>query len=415
MRRTRFPRSLGAAAATAVLFVLWLPRLASAAVMCTYDPAGAITVTLGPNDTTVLAVSNSNITDDGTQCGTATVQNTDTITVTGSGSGNKLTIDLSGGAFAPGLTPESPPEDSEIEFSVDLGTDGTLAVVGGSAADEITAGAGGINLNAGETTGDVDVTLVGSPTISIKGGAGDDMLSVAGGAGTGAAVGGVMLTGEDGNDTLIEGSGDDDLGGGDGTDTVDLSDAGQGVTVSLGDGTATGDGSDTLTAFEDVTGSPFDDVIDGDGGANTLSGGSGDDVIDGHGGDDALDGGAGSDTARFASASSSVTVSLEDGDASGDGSDTLTGFEDVTGSGSADHITGDGGGNMLRGGAGADEIHGRTGADIVVGGDGADELSGGDGGDILSGGSGKDQLNGGRGRDACHGGPGADSFTACET
>jgi Ca2+-binding RTX toxin-like protein len=76
--------------------------------------------------------------------------------------------------------------------------------------------------------------------------------------------------------------------------------------VNLEAGTASGDGTDRLSAFEDVVGSPNDDDITGDEGPNRLDGGVGDDALDGggsrdpraQGGGDVAFGGAGSDKCR---------------------------------------------------------------------------------------------------------------------
>src|SRR5205823_3973674 len=54
-------------------------------------------------------------------------------------------------------------------------------------------------------------------------------------------------------------------------------------------------GTDTLTSIEDVTGSHFDDLLMGNGGANSLLGGGGDDDLRAMGGDDTVEGQAGND------------------------------------------------------------------------------------------------------------------------
>ena len=53
--------------------------------------------------------------------------------------------------------------------------------------------------------------------------------------------------------------------------------------------------NDTITNIENVTGSRADDLIRGNGDANTLKGGKGDDYLAGRGGDDVLNGGRGDD------------------------------------------------------------------------------------------------------------------------
>ncbi|HEX4963497.1 MAG TPA: hypothetical protein VF173_21895 [Thermoanaerobaculia bacterium] len=60
------------------------------------------------------------------------------------------------------------------------------------------------------------------------------------------------------------------------------------INASLTTGSAS-DG-DILVNIENLTGSPYNDVLEGDGNANVI-GGSGNDVLDGKGGTDTCDGG----------------------------------------------------------------------------------------------------------------------------
>ena len=72
-----------------------------------------------------------------------------------------------------------------------------------------------------------------------------------------------------------------------------------GVTVSLAVTTAQntlGAGTDTLSGFEHLMGSAFNDKLIGDAGANTLWGLAGNDTLSGAGGNDVLIGGLGRDT-----------------------------------------------------------------------------------------------------------------------
>jgi hypothetical protein len=89
-----------------------VPSAANAAT-CTFDSSTAtVSVSVG-TETTTLSVSAGNVMDDGSQCGTATVTNTDTIDV--SATAGTLVIDLTGGPFAPGQKAEASGQ-SEIEF-----------------------------------------------------------------------------------------------------------------------------------------------------------------------------------------------------------------------------------------------------------------------------------------------------------
>ncbi len=451
--------------------------LPAQAATCTYDAATlTVTVAVGSGESATIARSVDLITLDGVACGAATVQTTDTIVVNGTGGPTEVAIDLSGGPFEPGATLETDGGASEIEFTVDLsGGAPTLRIAGGPGADNIVLGTGGINLNAVEANGDVDVSISGSPAIVIMGGGGDDILSVAGTAGTGppapvatllggdgtdrllGALGGSTfdggagsdevdfgasvrlldadlaagqvtheggavdllsgiedLTGSPGDDRIVGNGANNVIDGGDGDDTIDFS-AASAMNVDLRVGRAVGDGVDALSSIENVIGSPFDDHIVGSGDANLLDGGPSDDKIDGGGGDDTLTGGAGSDTVSFQSATAGVTVSLTKGTADGAGADTLAGFENVVGTREADEIHGDGARNRLDGRRGPDQVYGGAGGDNILGGDANDLLFGQSGNDLLLGDSAKDRLDGGKDRDVCKGGSGPDSFVFCET
>ena len=111
--------------------------------------------------------------------------------------------------------------------------------------------------------------------------------------------------------------------------------------------------------------------------------GDGDDDLEGGAGADVLNGGGGDDRAAYWRSDAGVTVDLAAGTARGghaDG-DTLTGIEDIGGSGHADRLTGDNGDNTLQGAGGDDELSG---------GDGDDWLEGHVGADVLDGGAGED-------------------------
>ncbi len=247
-----------------------------------------------------------------------------------------------------------------------------------------------------------------------------------------------QLFGGAGDDLLSGGSGDDTLDGGEGNDTATFEDASGRVVVDLDAGTATGQGSDTLVDIENVTTGDGDDIITGDSQANildagagddyieagagddTVLGGAGNDVIDAGAGDDLVSGGAGddlmiggdgNDTVSFDQSGSGVNVDLEAETATGEGSDTVIGFENVIGSDQDDSILGDANNNTIDGGAGDDLIQGRAGDDTLNGGAGDDTIEGGTGNDIIDGGSGNDILDGGEGDDIVRGGTGNDTIT----
>jgi Ca2+-binding RTX toxin-like protein len=200
------------------------------------------------------------------------------------------------------------------------------------------------------------------------------------------------LYGGDGDDTIDGGAGDDIMQGQGGYDTADYGTASAAVTVSLALQGAfqntIGAGSDYLNGIENLAGSEFADTLTGNAAANVIEGGDGDDTIDGGAGNDTIDGGdgndtliggAGTDTASYASAPSGVSVSLLlQGGAQNTvaaGIDTLSGFENLTGSPSDDELTGDAAANTLRGGDGDDILEGGLGNDLLYGGDGIDLAS----------------------------------------
>ncbi len=310
-----------------------------------------------------------------------------------------------------------------------VGGDGNDTLRGGAGADVLDGGAGidiahydfstagGVTIDlvagtgvGGDAQGDTFTgieSLVGTNYAdsltgdangnTLWGYAGDDIISS--GAGNDSIVGGDgndTISGGDGADALRGSAGDDSLDGGAGDDTAYYDWATAAVTVSLLTGTATGEGTDTLTNIENVVGSAFDDLIYASNSGSVLSGGDGNDNLVAGDGADAIDGGSGLDWANYSTSTSAVTVNLATGVHSGGYAtgDTLTGAEWVYGSAFDDVLTGDAGANTLAGGsAGNDILDGGAGNDSLLGQDGADNLRGGAGADTLDGGAGSDWAN----------------------
>jgi Ca2+-binding RTX toxin-like protein len=180
------------------------------------------------------------------------------------------------------------------------------------------------------------------------------------------------LVGSANNDFIEGGTGNDRLDGGLGVDYLGHQLALGAVTVNLALGTTAGvAGSDVLLNFENVGGSPFNDLLTGNAGNNILEGMLGDDL---------LDGGDGRDGASYYHAAGGVTVRLSTataaGDANGaDGHDVLTNFEDIYGSLFADTLIGNAGNNAILGYSGDDVIDGKGGADTLTGGAGRDQFT----------------------------------------
>ena len=233
-----------------------------------------------------------------------------------------------------------------------------------------------------------------------------------------------VIDGRDGADSLNGGADSADP-----NDTVSYENSDRRVTVELGNiQTAKGGHAqgDTISNFENVIGSKYDDTLEGGAGdhdnklmggpgADRLTGGDGDDVLVGGPGADELDGDQGrsdtqtrskDDTLSYEGSSAGVrvnlaTASVSGGDAEGDeieverdkydhdnDADTdekdVSTLEHVTGSDHADRLIGDHRSNTLKGGKGDDTLRGGTDAwndpnagDTLIGGPGADELDGG--------------------------------------
>lgn len=194
------------------------------------------------------------------------------------------------------------------------------------------------------------------------------------------------------------------------------------LVVGSGSSAAT---SDTLDAIENVVSGSGNDQITGSNAANTLIGGAGNDTIAAAGGNDSVTGGAGddilagdagADVAIYASAAKAFTfgsvgtAALLTDTTGAEGSDQLTGFEQVRlGATSYAVVNGTVANNTnLNGAAGA------AGSQIVFGYGGIDRINGGAGDDIIVAGEGDDfitQAAATGGRDIVVGGAGSDTFT----
>ncbi len=252
------------------------------------------------------------------------------------------------------------------------GTLGNDTLAGGNANDTASFATAFSN-NATGVTVDLNTQGVAQNTVA----AGTDTLS-----GIENLVGSQYndtLTG-DGNDNVIEGAlGNDTLVGGLGNDTASYAGATAGVTASLAlQGSAQNTvnaGNDTLSGFENLLGSGFNDSLTGDANANTLTGGAGNDTLNpganAGGTVDLLDGGIGSDTASFAGNAAGVTAALNgvtDATATvaGLAIATLRSIENLTGSANADILTGDLNANVIEGGLGNDILDGGLGVDTLA-------------------------------------------------
>lgn len=308
-------------------------------------------------------------------------------------------------------------------------------VVNGGAGNDILIGGAGIDTAVFSSGVSVTVNLrLGTAQVTGEGtdyvlyfenaltGAGNDSLS--GNSLANVFVsnsGNDTLRGLEGNDRFDAGLGNDLVDGGVGVDTLVFNGT-AGVRLNLASGSAqvTGYGTDTIVGIENVRagagadsliGNSLANVFEGSGGNDTLigmdgadtlsgsagddslNGGTGNDVLTGGAGNDVLIGGAGIDAVTFlGTAPARVNLAVTAAQATGAGTDILSGFENViTGSG-ADIVTGDGLGNRIITGAGNDLIVGGAGNDVISADDGIDRITGGAGTDVIWGGAGADSF-----------------------
>jgi Ca2+-binding RTX toxin-like protein len=131
----------------------------------------------------------------------------------------------------------------------------------------------------------------------LEGNEGNDRL--VGNGGSDQLVGGL------GNDIVEGGKGNDFLSGDEGIDELSYADSDARVVVNLGTSSASGGdaGGDSISGFENLRGSAFNDVLTGSDAANRLRGELGDDRLNGGKGNDQLIGGGGDDRYVFDEAS----------------------------------------------------------------------------------------------------------------
>ena len=224
-----------------------------------------------------------------------------------------------------------------------------------------------VNGGAGNDTIDASSLPLGTITLTLDGGTGDDMLF--GGQGSETLLGG------SGNDVLNGGIGGDTMSGGVGDDAYVVDNAVDQVVENASEGSDTVFASINYGLAANVETLVLQGGADlqgfGNGLANSIFGNTGNNLIDGGAGADAMSGGAGNDTyfvdnagdavienagqgndAVFASINYGLTANVETLVLQG-GAD-LQGF----GNGLANSLFGNTGNNLLDGGAGADAMSG---------------------------------------------------------
>jgi Ca2+-binding RTX toxin-like protein len=342
------------------LLVLVLAPAAQGAVTASLDGT-TLTVTGGPNRDVIRVATDAGGTihvfstadEEGEVTvtgGTPTVGNVDTIDVSTLDGPDRIVLDETAGAFAPGATPEGD-GSSEIEIHLDAGLPGKtqqrshtdeIELRGQDAAgDVVGVDPTGTGFDVG-LDGDADITVTGMGFLYLYGQGGDDLLQLATPTGDGcaqlpegAAV--AALFGGDGRDDLGGSAADkqESFGGGAGDDRLD---GARCVAAGQHDGAdiMTGDpGHDRLIGRggNDVLyGSKAADHLDGGTGRDSVHGGNGPDVvIGGPGRSDFLYGEAGTDDLRSADGKNDVVSGGDDEDQClVDALDDVTSCENVT-------------------------------------------------------------------------------------
>jgi Ca2+-binding RTX toxin-like protein len=336
----------------------------------------------------------------------------DTIVISGTNGSDTFTIGQDGSTFQvetggktlsiPNLAGDLANPIEQIELNLGAGDD--VVTIG----DINNVGATVLRINGEEGSDRISGAgaTLGNVRLLIDGGTGDDDLTGTNGGDT--IVGGDgddKIQGQSGNDTLNGGAGDDEINSGAGDDFVrggadndniigadgdDTLDGGVGNDVINGD-----NGRDSITGgFGDdsIIGGPHADHISGNTGEDTLIGAGGDDTLDGGRNDDVILGNSGSDIIR-GDHGDDLIVAHRGNDTidGGDGNDTI-----MAGDGDDAIVAGDGD-DFVIGDGGRDTITGNDGDDSLLGGGGNDIILGGDGDDIIGGNAGMDTLSGGEG------------------
>jgi serralysin len=186
------------------------------------------------------------------------------------------------------------------------------------------------------------------------------------------------LFGGAGNDWLMPGDGAGTVDGGAGVDMLSLLDLSQSARVSLAtQSMTTATHTVTLANIENISGTIYADVIEGDSGSNRLRGLGDYDWFLATEGSDSYDGGSGRDMVSYVYAPEAVRVDMNAGQglaglALGD---TYTSIERITGS-----IYGD----VVFGGVGDEDLRGVGGYDWFIGSPGRDRFDGGSGADTVA-------------------------------
>ncbi len=308
--------------------------------------------------------------------------------------------------------------DLAIRTSQQWGASGDTIInvenlIGSAFGDRLSAATAGSTIHGGEGNDTIygvagndflygdngnDTFYAGDGNDIIYGGLGDDTIYSQGG-----------------NNILIGGAGADTFNGFSGVATATYVDSSSGVNIDLSTNINSGGDAqgDKISGAPNIIGSNFDDILIGDGFANSLFGGNGNDLLAGRGyGGNHMDGGDGIDTVTYESSSLVVNIDLaiptsQQWGASGD---TIVNVENLIGSAFGDTLSAATAGSTIHGGDGNDTISGAAGNDVLYGDAGNDLFYGKDGNDIIYGGLGDDVIYGQGGNNILIGGAGIDTL-----
>ncbi len=256
-----------------------------------------------------------------------------------------------------------------------FGLGGADTITGSSIGDVIEGGAGNDTLSAGGGNDTINYNF-GDGIDSVDGGADADTLAILGNS-NGQTLdlvfnGTSIISSEGGAVTGVE-TITANLAGG--IDFIAFAGSTAGVTVNLAAGTASG--GVTLSNVESAFGGAFNDVLTGDGNANTLGGSAGADTLDGGAGADVLIGGAGNDLYIIADADTITELG-------GGGVDTVQSSIDYSLGGELENLTLIGAAISGTGNALANVIFGNAANNTINGGAGVDSMYGGAGDDTYT-------------------------------
>jgi Ca2+-binding RTX toxin-like protein len=273
----------------------------------------------------------------------------DTVTVNGAASNEIMTVFSSAGII--GVNGASAP----------------VAIFNAESGDQLVVHGG-----AGNDTIDASSLPLGTITLTLDGGAGDDMLF--GGQGSEHLFGGL------GSDVLNGGIGADIMAGGAGNDAYIVDNAGDMVVENAGEGTDTLFSTANIALSANVENLVLQGGADlqgfGNDLANAILGNTGNNLIDGGAGADAMTGGRGDDV-YFVDNAGDIVI-----ESTGQGNDAVFAAINYTLAANVETLVMQGGADLQGfGNSLANSIFGNTGNNLIDGGAGADVMSGGAGND----------------------------------